>query len=131
MSDTIRVQVEDKELLRNLRRIEAKVRTPILEDAVMAAAEPIAEEARKRAPRGPSGSPVKLHREIAHELGARRPGRVSARVHTGRAFWGLHQEYGTSRHGAQPTMRPSLEAKANDAVDAAATAMRRGINRVR
>ena len=102
------------ELARNLvglgRRFTA--RSP-LEAAVLRAGEIIAVEARRLAPKDTGAGAASIGTRIISSkrgvvVGAIGPGRNQ--------FYMLFQELGTSRHPAQPHLRPAVEAKGREAV---------------
>jgi len=50
-------------------------------------------------------------------------------IHIGRAFWGLFQEFGTTRHGANPFMRSGFEASREKAIGTVAVELRKRLPR--
>ena len=83
-------------------------------EALRAGAEPVKERMRAMAPRAP-GAP-----DLADNIGVgvARVGEEAAIAigPTKNFFYGLFQEEGTSRHGAQPFARPALDATQQEAL---------------
>lgn len=100
-----------EQLARNLKEAERRVLTKGLRAALTRAGEPVRDEAERRAPRR-SG---KLARNIMLEWQGRRR-RVAVGPHKD-AYYGEFQERGTSRHPAQPFLRPALDSKKEEAFE--------------
>lgn len=113
-----------EEIQRKLREIDNAVSRRIMREALLAAAEPIREDASRRAPRRTGF----LARHIIAEPVKGKTNQVVIGP-TKDAFYGLFQELGTSRHRAQPFLRPALEAKKGEAERRAAAVLRAGIER--
>src|SRR5690606_13750740 len=95
-----------------------------MREALLAGAEPIREDAVRRAPR-------RTGFLAGHIITEPVKGRTDQVVigPTKDAFYGLFQELGTSHHRAQPFLRPALEAKKDEAQRRAAAVLRAGIER--
>ncbi len=50
-------------------------------------------------------------------------------VHIGAAYWGMFQEFGTSKMPARPWMRPAFDAAAQDALNLIGTELGKGVER--
>lgn len=117
-----------RELDAGLAELPAAVRGKTLEAALMRAAKPILDEARSRAPvrqggakRIGKGSKGRLPGFLRASLrrARKRASDASATVQIGphrRAFYGMFQEFGTSRQAARPFLRPAFDAKAQEAL---------------
>lgn len=84
------------------------MRTKIIKEALKAAAEPVRAEASRLAPVATG----KLSEHIIIKPGKQNTVLVGP---DSDAFYGLFQELGTSRHAAQPFLRPALDAKKDEA----------------
>lgn len=117
-----------QELARNLNALPARVSRRIMNEALRDAAEPMRARMAALAPREP-GAPdladnivVSVAQRIGStEGGAWRPrfDDKEAAVAVGPAknyFYGLMQEFGTVRHGAQPFARPAFSSEASKAL---------------
>lgn len=105
------------ELAAALERLPQAARKPVLVRALMAAGAPMAERMALDAPLDPLAD----HQHLADSMTVSPTNKVrgetlgdtEAAVAVGpskNAFWGLFQEYGTVRHGAQPFARPAFDA---------------------
>lgn len=100
----VRLEGVDKAIDR-LREIERRVLNQGLKDAYTSGAEVVRADAERRAPRGET---LLLSGSMKAEWDSRTK---RARVGPGReAYYGFFQEFGTSRHPAQPFLRPALDA---------------------
>lgn len=97
-----------------LRRLPNQVRGRVLRAVAMSGARVLRDAARQNAP-VESGT----LRESIVARGERRAGRHEVRVKVGplrTAFYGLFQEFGTSRLAARPWLRPAFEASKVEAL---------------
>lgn len=95
-----------KEILNKLKAIDADLATKTLEQAAEAGAEIIEKAASQKAPRKTG----KLATSITHEV--KEPTRTGVEVAIGpntKAFYGLFQEFGTSKMPAHPFLRPAFD----------------------
>ena len=119
----VKVQIKgDKELTKKIKRLDKKARGPVLETGVRAGAGIVQREASAGAPRGYTG---KLARNI--EVGPVEHTHSGAEVAiswTKEAFYGLYQEKGTSKQGAQPFLLPALESNKREIERAVGLALR-------
>lgn len=110
-----------------LNALPDRVRGTTLRAALMEAAEPMRATAARLAPYAPGAPDLKANIGIsrATRIGSVGGGRWRAKVEgeeavavgpTQKFFYGLFQEYGTTRHGAQPFLRPAFDAEAGQAV---------------
>ena len=104
------------EMAATLEQLPQAARKPILIRALKAAGAPMAERMALDAPLDPAAD----HQHLADSMTVSATNRVNgetlddtaAAVAVGPskdAFWGLFQEYGTVRHGAQPFARPGFD----------------------
>jgi HK97 gp10 family phage protein len=117
-----------KELAAALQALPASVQGPVVYMALLESGEPMRAEIARLAPYEP-GAPDLRANIVMNQTG--RVGNVSggssrsatATEHViaiGPAkefFYGLFQEYGTVRHGAQPFMRPGFDTQSGRVVD--------------
>lgn len=104
-----------KEIERALAGLERRARGQILGSAIRASAAVLRKEARRLAPRK-SGT---LRKSIAVRVNRRERHAVSMTMGLRPdGFYGRFIELGTSTQSAQPFMRPALNAKAGEAIDA-------------
>ncbi len=112
-----------KELEDALRNLPQEVAGKVMRDALKRASQPMAEEAKRRAPRsddpGPGG-----HMADSIDVRTMRvtDGLDDVETHLwigpDRAhFYGLFQEFGTVHQGAKPFMRPAFDGLAQDTID--------------
>lgn len=117
-----------QELARNLNALPARVSRRIMLEALRDAAEPMRARMAALAPREP-GAPDLAENivvSVAQRIGSTEGGQwrprfddKEAAVAVGPAkgfFYGLMQEYGTVRHGAQPFARPAFSSEAPKAL---------------
>ena len=121
MADRFSLRFEGgKELAANLRTLAAPIQREIILDALEAAAEPMRNRMSQLAPREPGRPDLadNIGISVANRIGDVGGGRWQARHDEEHAvavgptknfFYGIFQEYGTSRHGAQPFMRPAFD----------------------
>jgi HK97 gp10 family phage protein len=98
-----------KELEAELRKLSTRISRRLAREALTFGAEPMRAEAARKAPRRSPAPDLADHIIIAP---ARTIGRELAAVKVGPEkgfYWGLMQELGTSRHGAQPFLRPAFD----------------------
>lgn len=100
------------ELSRALAGLSQRVSKSIVKEVLMDVAEPMRASAARLAPREPGAPDIADNIVVAAQRS--KAGRTSeTTVAYGPAkgfFYGYYQEWGTSRHGAQPFMRPSFDA---------------------
>jgi HK97 gp10 family phage protein len=103
------LRIEGGELLaRTLLGLPSRVSRNVMLNALKAGAEPMRATASRFAPREP-GAP-----DLADNIGISnaRPGSGISGVAIGPTknfFYGFFQEFGTTRHGSQPFMRPAFD----------------------
>jgi HK97 gp10 family phage protein len=118
---TIRVEGGDR-LARTLRELPDRVNRRMQRDALMVAAEPIRGAAAAMAPRAPGAPDLADNIRISNA----RPEDGSVAVAIGPSknfFYGKFQEFGTSRHGAQPFMRPAWDREGTKALQTIKSAL--------
>lgn len=112
-----------KELAAALRALPAELSRQMMLDALEEAAEPTRARAAQLAPREPGAPDLadNIGISVANRIGDVGGGRWEARHDEEHAvavgptknfFYGIFQEYGTSRHRAQPFMRPAFDSEA-------------------
>jgi HK97 gp10 family phage protein len=114
MKVTMKVEGAEK-LAKSLETLSARVSRKVLMDALRAGAEHVRAAASRFAPREP-GAP-----DLAENIGVSnaRPDSGNAAVAIGPTkhfFYGKFQEDGTTRHGAQPFMRPAFDSEIQNAL---------------
>jgi HK97 gp10 family phage protein len=115
-----------KALIRKFESLEESVAGQTLEQAAMAGAEVVRQEASRRAPRRTG----MLAGHIVAELKEGSAERVSVAIGPDKdAFYGMFQELGTVHHPAQPFLRPALDEKANEATRAVGWELGRAVNK--
>lgn len=98
-----------------------------LPEALMAAAEPIVEEAQRIAPRDPK-TEDHMADSITAEVRSRRGATVEVLIGPDKDhFYGKFQELGTKHHKAQPFLRPAMDTKSAEAIEAFRREMSRGL----
>jgi HK97 gp10 family phage protein len=111
------------ELNRKLQELESKAAGDTLAKATEVGAEIVRAEAERLAPKGDTGV---LKESIAYRPGRLQVGRAQMDVGIGRdAFYGMFHERGSSKMPARPFLRPALINKADEAVAAIGTALRK------
>lgn len=104
------------EIERALAGLERRARGQVLGSALRASASVLRKEARRLAPKGATGN---LRRSIAVRTNRRQRNSVSLTMGLRPdGFYGRFVELGTSTQSAHPFMRPALQAKSREAVDA-------------
>lgn len=102
------------ELAKALDSLSTRVSRPLLREALLDAGEPMRLAASQLAPYEPGSPDLKANIGInavkSTEMAAVAVGP------TRDFFYGLFQEFGTSRHGAQPFMRPAFDTEAPKAL---------------
>lgn len=127
------------ELAATLRALPTRVSRNVQKEALFAAAEPMRSRMARLAPREPGAPDLADNIVISGGRGGtdKLTGlekAISVAVGPSKGFfYGFFQEFGTSRHGAQPFARPAFDSEAPKAVQALARALwvelaGRGIN---
>lgn len=121
------------ELLAKLDQLSTRVSKQAQREMLRNAAEPIRREMSALAPRGDPATP-NLHDEIVVSNAQGQDSQeVAMAVGPSReGFYGSFQEFGTSRHPAQPFARPAFDKRVPDALDVLADeiwfALRHGVD---
>lgn len=127
-----------KELAATLRALPDAVERKMILEALEEAAEPMRARAAQLAPRAPGAPDLadNIGISVANRLGDVGGGRWQARHDEEHAvavgptknfFYGIFQEYGTSRHRAQPFLRPAFDSEAPRALTSFAAALWKAI----
>ncbi|AEE98029.1 HK97-gp10 family putative phage morphogenesis protein [Mahella australiensis] len=106
MADVKAEIIGKKELLAKLNAIDAEIATVTLEQAAEAGAKVIEDAAAQKAPRRTG----KLAGSMTHEV--KNKGKAGIEVVIGpdkEAFYGLFNEFGTSKMSPQPFLRPAMD----------------------
>lgn len=104
---TLRVEGGEK-LAKELRGLSNRVNRSVQRQALLDAAQPMRDMARQAAPRAPGAPDLAENIEFGNTTAD--SGDVAIALGpTKRFFYGSFQEFGTSRHGAQPFMRPAFD----------------------
>lgn len=118
---TLRVEGGDR-LARTLRELPDRVNRKVQRDALKEAAEPIRSAAASMAPRAPGAPDLADNIRISNA----RPDDGAVAVAIGPSknfFYATFQEFGTSRHGAQPFLRPAWDREGVKALQAIKSAL--------
>lgn len=111
-----------KELLKKLKELPENVSGKYLEDAALAGAEIIRQEASNKAP----WRTGRLVSSIIKETEEKSKSSVTVAIGPKKeVFYGFFVEYGTSKMRAQPFLRPALDGKKSDAEKAVIDALKR------
>lgn len=115
------------ELNQALRRVGDRASGILLKQAAEAGAEVIADEAKRLAPRDTGaladGITAKVHRA--------QHGRAQVNIGIGKREWyGQLIELGTEKMPARPFLRPALDSKAEEAIEAVGDALRNALRDV-
>ena len=108
------------DLMKAFQRLEHAVSKQVMTEALLDAAEPMRSEAAAQAPR--SDTPPHLAdnivvaptrfgtngKEVGPDVAAVA---IGPSLQPGNFFYGMFQEFGTSRHAAQPFMRPAFDSQ--------------------
>jgi HK97 gp10 family phage protein len=106
-----------KELAAALAQLPDRASKRVQRDALLAGAEPVIARAEALAPRAPGEPDMADHIVASTATGPH--GEPAVAVGPSRAFfYGIYQEEGTSRHGAQPFLRPALDGESGAAIRA-------------
>lgn len=100
-----------RNLERKLRNLQAVALPEVLQNALLAAAQPIRNDAQIRAP----VDTTTLRKSIHAEPFERTERRVSVLVGTD-VEYAIHQEFGTENMEAQPYLRPAYDTQQQEAV---------------
>lgn len=98
-----------------LQGLSSRVSRGVLSKSLRSGAEPIRAAASRFAPRAPGAPDLADHIGISNA----RPesGNVAVAIGpTRNFFYGWFQEYGTTRHGAQPFLRPAFDGESQGAL---------------
>ena len=124
---TIQIQGTRK-LRKQLERLDQTMRKPLLERMVKVGGELVREVAAQKAPVGETAT---LTDNIIVEVLDSSAHHATAGIGPHKnAFYGIFQEYGTAKHGAQPFMRPAWDEKRLESVRVMAQLGRRAVERV-
>ena len=118
----------DKSLKRKLKMLGSTIVESILEEAVLAAAEPIQRQAEANAPRETG----RLAGYIQIEVGDKSPGKVEVKIGPGKeGFYGKFVELGTVKSPPHPFLRPAVKQKKNEAFQEFSKVVREALETVR
>lgn len=130
--DDVTIVVEGgPELARAFSRAQAKVSAKALQRELSALAAPLVRAQRSAAPFDPAGAGVHLRQAVGKRarIGTGRTDTLAAVtvgvVRKDQTAKGLAQEYGTTRHAAQPFLRPDFEARRGNLLRALEADIRR------
>jgi HK97 gp10 family phage protein len=128
----------NKEIEAALHKVSTELQKTILAEALVAAAQPIRDEAESTVVRrtGKLARNIVIDTKGTKKATAR--GVISARVMPRRtkkgaeddAFYGSFVELGTSKMAAQPFLRPAFDSKRVESLEAAAETIRIGVEQV-
>lgn len=104
------------ELAANFATLSTRLSKKILREALLDGGEPMKGRIEQLAPRAPGEPDLADHMVIAAVRDQDNQASVGIGPDSKAFFYDLFQEYGTSRHGAQPHYRPAFDEKAPEAV---------------
>lgn len=121
----------------NLKALPTRVENRVLQGAVIEALKPTRDRIRKAAPKSRDGdrSPSsKLYGRLSQNIRIMRlkkvnKGQKGARIHTGRAFWGMMLELGTRYIAAKPWFSPVFRQDVDAIIGRLGRALGAGIER--
>lgn len=114
----IRVRVEGfAELAQNLRALPGPSMRKALREALYSAAEPMRKRMGQLAPRGDAEPHLADNIVVSNAKGQDLQEAAVVVGPSKNVFYGSFQEFGTSRHGAQPFMRPAFESERDKVLD--------------
>lgn len=118
----------DKNLKRKLKMLGSTVVENILEEASLAAAEPIQKQAEANAPRKTG----RLAGDIQIEVGEKSPGKVEVKIGPGKdGFYGKFVELGTVKSPPHPFLRPAARSRRKEAFQEFSKVVRKALSTVR
>ena len=118
----------DKELKRKLKQLGTVLVAHVLEEAALAAAEPIKKQAEANAPRK-TGT---LAKDIHVEVGEKSIGKVEVKIGPGKkGFYGKFVELGTVKSPPHPFLRPAVKQKKKEAFQEFSDVIRTALAKVR
>lgn len=118
-------------LLRRFAALDRVAQGVTLTAAAEAGASAIREEARRRAPRGATGTLADEGIDIESGRTTRTESSVNVGYDKTSAFYGTFQELGTRFHSAQPHLRPAVDSAGADAVEATGRVFRLAVDAAR
>lgn len=113
-----------KELEQNLKRISREVQQNLMTYALVAGAEVVREGAKRLAPVGETGALAEGFRTEVDTGEEKGTVKMGPRIKT---FYGYFLELGTSKMSPKPFMRPAVESKSQEALEAIAATLKRGL----
>lgn len=116
------------ELAAALDALSTRITKRLLIEALTEAAEPLRSRARRIAPRAPGPPDLADHIETMTLRGGYEGSPAVVVGPTKEVFYGSFQEFGTSRHGAQPFMRPAFDTEAAGAIEVIKAALWRELS---
>ncbi len=140
---TIRMDGAD-ELAKTLRLLGPDLEQKVYLQSLRKGATLTRDEAKSRAPYGNDFSKrayvkrskgiarthlVKLRNEVRMTVTLKTPVSYAIAVHVGVAYWGMFQEFGTSKMGARPWLRPAWDATAAPALDIIGKSLGQGVEK--
>lgn len=120
---SVRIDGIDK-LRRRLAELDKNVRSELMTEALLAAAEPVRAQAEASAPRRRGVLAVNVVKEVDEK---EEKGTVKVGPRTRDAFYGYFIELGTSKMAAKPFLRPAIESQRKAAVEEARKVLARGL----
>ena len=107
------------EMQQVMNALPDRLRGSVAVAALRAGLKPVQEEMKRRAPVGSTAVKKnrrkmkygKLRDSIIISATHKSAYGATATIHTGKAYWGMFQEFGTSKQAAHPFFRPAWDAK--------------------
>lgn len=120
-----------RELDAVLRRLPEDMHREYLEDAVRAGGAILRYEAALRAPKESGDLAESITLRVTRQRNTGGDPRAEIGPSKKEQHVGRFQEFGTARHGAQPFLRPALDAKGQEAATIMGESLRRSMERLK
>ena len=118
----------DKDLERKLKMLGSTIMANVLEEAVIAAGEPIRDQASANAPRKTG----RLAGDIHVEVGEKSVGKVEVKIGPGKdSFYGKFVELGTVSTPPSPFLRPAVKQRKQEAFQEFSKVVRKALSTVK
>lgn len=145
MADLVKIELKGaKDLNKTIKQLPIELQKRVYVQSMRKGAVIFRDEAKMRAPYGTDFQKrsyvkkkkgiatthfVKLRDEIKITVTKKTDISFELAVHVGSAYWGMFGEYGTSHQPAHPWLRPTFDAKAQEALDVVGESLGKGVER--